>query len=436
MNFDQFQVFYDNEIGPFRNAASELENNINSILDDFRERALFRPRLIESRVKSKKSLYDKIVKNGKVFSRTFETGYINDLIGARIVCHNLCDILDIYASLERDTSLSFLTAHEKDYESQVKQGKRDGYRAFHRDVLFTYDGRQYHAEFQIRTILQDAWAAFMHDDIYEHGLKSGILPDELFELMKDGSSLLYSLDCMADRMRRWISRSQNYSIEASIKHGLIGALNWSTRDYKAPNYESVSRKDIYRINNTDGEYGFSIDAKLAVNKRSEFWMHLSGDTEASKAEVLSVFDNVNGVELIGDSHLSIQKGGIDEAMKNERYLLKINHLRNRRTHKYYIKCKWENTFDQELEYIHIPWKRYYNVTGDYQIEIETDREYKNPPKLYTINESYKALEFLGESLSPPEELGMPLTLVGDKYYLNLSNINEDYFIYWIFERLR
>ncbi len=121
---------------------------------------------IESRMKSVKSIFEKLERYGKDATLESMERYIMDIAGLRVIVSYVQDAYDILNHLEQQDDLEIVTI--KDY---IASPKPNGYRSLHLIVkipVFFLDGRQdIPVEIQIRTIAMDFWASLEHDLKYK-----------------------------------------------------------------------------------------------------------------------------------------------------------------------------------------------------------------------------------------------------------------------------
>ncbi len=120
---------------------------------------------MESRVKSVKSILEKIMRRGldgeeKAFMK------ISDIAGIRVICKYAEDIYRIRGMLLSQDDIKFLS--EADY---IKNPKESGYRSLHLLVtvpVFLSDRVEHvPVEIQIRTVVMDTWASLEHELRYK-----------------------------------------------------------------------------------------------------------------------------------------------------------------------------------------------------------------------------------------------------------------------------
>ena len=156
-------------------AMSELKVRFEIIDKDLQVRSHRNPiHHIESRTKSPRSMYEKIVRYG--YNPTVENveAHLMDVAGIRIITSYIQDVYRMVEMLKRQDDLEIVEI--KDY---IANPKPNGYRSLHvivRIPVFFMDSKQMiPVEVQIRTIAMDFWASLEHDLKYKAiGEVSGI----------------------------------------------------------------------------------------------------------------------------------------------------------------------------------------------------------------------------------------------------------------------
>lgn len=115
-------------------------------------------RFTEKRLKTPKSIYDKIVRKKKKSTIDTIEEDINDLAGVRIICFDIAQIYKLACVIGKQES--FEIKKVKDY---VRKPKENGYQSYH--IQLKVDGVK--VEIQIRTILMDAWSSLDRILIYK-----------------------------------------------------------------------------------------------------------------------------------------------------------------------------------------------------------------------------------------------------------------------------
>ena len=121
---------------------------------------------ITARVKSKKSIINKMKKKNIKYTYTSLIDNISDIAGVRITCPVQEDIFFIKQIIEMIPNLKIIK--EKDY---INNPKKSGYSAYHIivETPVTINGETVvmKVEIQIRTIAMDFWAEMEHDIRYK-----------------------------------------------------------------------------------------------------------------------------------------------------------------------------------------------------------------------------------------------------------------------------
>jgi ppGpp synthetase/RelA/SpoT-type nucleotidyltranferase len=147
------------------------------------------------RIKSDESMREKCRRNNLPETAASALQEIHDAIGIRVVCAFLNDVYMI-----RDRLLSYddiELIREKDY---IRHAKPNGYRSLH--LIVRVEGR-YYAEFQLRTISMDTWAALEHHMKYKKKVSdnTGLLVNELKRCADELASTDISMQTLRDMIR-------------------------------------------------------------------------------------------------------------------------------------------------------------------------------------------------------------------------------------------
>ena len=147
------------------------------------------------RIKSDESMQEKCRRNNLPETAASALQEIHDAIGIRVVCAFLNDVYMI-----RDRLLSYddiELIREKDY---IRHAKPNGYRSLH--LIVRVEGR-YYAEFQLRTISMDTWAALEHHMKYKKKVSdnTGLLVNELKRCADELASTDISMQTLRDMIR-------------------------------------------------------------------------------------------------------------------------------------------------------------------------------------------------------------------------------------------
>ena len=121
---------------------------------------------IQSRIKDKKSMEDKLERLHLTDSVMNAKDYLMDIAGLRVICFFPEEIFDLVECLKRQADL--IVIKERDY---IKNPKKSGYRSFH--IVFgvpihCLDAMEYYpVEVQFRTLSMDFWASMEHRICYK-----------------------------------------------------------------------------------------------------------------------------------------------------------------------------------------------------------------------------------------------------------------------------
>ena len=121
---------------------------------------------IQSRIKSKDSIEEKLKRSGKTNSIANARDYLLDIAGIRIICYFIDDIYNLASALKRQNDLIIIK--ERDY---IACPKPNGYRSLHIVAgipVYCLDTMEYFpVEVQLRTMSMDFWASMEHRICYK-----------------------------------------------------------------------------------------------------------------------------------------------------------------------------------------------------------------------------------------------------------------------------
>lgn len=121
---------------------------------------------IQSRIKEKRSLEDKLSRLGCTLSASNARENLQDIGGLRIICYFVRDIYNLIRALKKQRDL--VVIKEKDY---IKNPKDNGYRSYHIVLgipVYCLDMMEYFpVEVQLRTMAMDLWASMEHRVCYK-----------------------------------------------------------------------------------------------------------------------------------------------------------------------------------------------------------------------------------------------------------------------------
>ena len=126
---------------------------------------------IDSRLKSPRSIIEKLERKGWPVSVESAEEHLNDIAGVRIVCNYIDDIYRLANMLVRQQDLELVC--QKDY---IRKPKPNGYRSLHLvlrvPVFLSSHTELVPVEVQIRTIAMDFWASLEHQLRYKSDVEA------------------------------------------------------------------------------------------------------------------------------------------------------------------------------------------------------------------------------------------------------------------------
>ncbi|MGN0335036.1 MAG: GTP pyrophosphokinase family protein [Lachnospiraceae bacterium] len=159
---------YQELIVPYKDALNNLRVRLEILNNDYRKKNRNYPiHYIQTRIKKKKSLENKLMKKGLPVTAEAAADNIRDIAGIRVICYFVEDIYAVAELLKQQQDLIFI--RERDY---VKKPKSTGYESYH--IIFGVpvyhiDGMEYFpVEIQIRTMSMDFWASMEHRICYKN----------------------------------------------------------------------------------------------------------------------------------------------------------------------------------------------------------------------------------------------------------------------------
>lgn len=186
-------------------AKQLLETQLNILIKEFEYNNHYNPvEHIKSRIKSEKSIREKLKKKGYEYNVHNLRSHVHDIVGIRIVCSFLSDVYDIVNMIKN--SEQFKLVAEKDY---IENPKDSGYISYHLIVLvpvYLNDDTEYiEAEIQIRTIAMDFWASIDHKIQYKFAEAPKEVQDELYQCSLD----IKALDNRMNQLNKIIHKYEN-----------------------------------------------------------------------------------------------------------------------------------------------------------------------------------------------------------------------------------
>jgi putative GTP pyrophosphokinase len=148
-------------------AIREISTKLEILDDEFQVLYSHNPiHHIESRLKSPRSIMEKLALRGHSFSIESARQNLTDIAGIRVICHYIDEVYAIAELLGNQDDVSILRM--SDY---IKEPKPNGYRSLHLivsvPVFLSKKTERVPVEIQIRTIAMDCWASLEHQIRYK-----------------------------------------------------------------------------------------------------------------------------------------------------------------------------------------------------------------------------------------------------------------------------
>ena len=184
-------------------ALQLLETQFNILIKEFEFKNKYNPvEHMKSRLKTEKSIIDKLNKKGYEVTTKNMISHVHDIIGIRIVCSFLDDVYDIVDIIK--SSKQFKIKEEKDY---IKNPKTTGYMSYHLIVLvpiyLNETVEHVEAEIQIRTSAMDFWASIDHKVQYKFPSE---IPEEVKKEMYNCSLDIRKLDEKMQQINEFVNK--------------------------------------------------------------------------------------------------------------------------------------------------------------------------------------------------------------------------------------
>ena len=184
-------------------ALQLLETQFNILIKEFEFKNKYNPvEHMKSRLKTEKSIIDKLNKKGYEVTTKNMISHVHDIIGIRIVCSFLEDVYDIVDIIK--SSKQFKIKEENDY---IKNPKSTGYMSYHLIVLvpiyLNETVEHVEAEIQIRTSAMDFWASIDHKVQYKFPSE---IPEEVKKEMYNCSLDIRKLDEKMQQLNEFVNK--------------------------------------------------------------------------------------------------------------------------------------------------------------------------------------------------------------------------------------
>ena len=205
----QFLEEMDIESKPFRElmvyyqcAIYEVKTKLDVLSTEFSAKDRSPIEFIKSRVKSPRSIFEKLKRKNLPLSVESIYENLNDIAGIRVICPFVEDIYSVADMLTKQDDINVLQV--KDY---IKNPKDNGYRSLHIILeipVFLSDHKQImKVEVQIRTIAMDFWASLEHEIHYK---KVDHVTEDILEQLKECADGIYRTDIKMQNIKKRIQQ--------------------------------------------------------------------------------------------------------------------------------------------------------------------------------------------------------------------------------------
>ncbi len=193
---------YEELMAYFKCAMMEIETKFRVLNEEFSLQYDRNPiSAIKSRLKSFKSIRDKLVKNDFPLSVASVEENLNDVAGVRVICSFERDVYLLAEALLSQDDIELIA--KKDY---IANPKENGYRSLHLivavPIYLVNEKRTMRVEIQLRTIAMDSWATLEHQLRYKKNIE---YTEEMAEELYLCSKLSAELDHKMDNLRKLVN---------------------------------------------------------------------------------------------------------------------------------------------------------------------------------------------------------------------------------------
>ena len=145
---------------------------------------------IKCRIKSPKSIIDKLKRNNYPLTVDSIEANLNDVAGIRVICSFPDDIYKLVDCLLAQDDITLI--EKKDY---ITNPKKSGYRSYHLiievPIFLTTEKKPMRVEVQFRTIAMDFWASLEHKIYYKF---EGNAPEYISRDLRECAGIVGQLD--------------------------------------------------------------------------------------------------------------------------------------------------------------------------------------------------------------------------------------------------
>lgn len=189
------EEYYGNKFPLLKQGETYLKTLIETYPNSCAEDGLQVILYIKTRIKTPKSMIEKLRRHGMKEDSQTALQNIHDALGIRVICSFVEDVYQIARWLQERDEIQIM--EKKDY---IAYPKPNGYRSLHLIIQFTTDDLEgITAEIQLRTIAIDFWAALEHQIKYKHNVPhEEIIRSELKRCADEIASVDLSMQTIRD----------------------------------------------------------------------------------------------------------------------------------------------------------------------------------------------------------------------------------------------
>ena len=183
----------------YKSAIQAVENKLSIMNEQYYLTHGRRPiQMITSRIKSTKSIIDKMIRHKYTIDAETALEKLNDIVGVRAICAFEHDVYYLAETLLKHEDITLL--HKKDF---IQNPKASGYRSLHLiisvPIYLSKGKRDIKVEVQLRTISMDYWASLEHALRYKQSIE---LSDELNSEILKCAELTSELDQRMGKLQK------------------------------------------------------------------------------------------------------------------------------------------------------------------------------------------------------------------------------------------
>lgn len=194
-------------------ALNQIETKIETINNEFKTLHKYNPiEHVSTRIKSKESINNKLIKKGLELNYENMIKTINDIAGIRIICSFIPDIYKVVELFENMQDITILK--KKDY---VANPKESGYSSYHLIVVvpvsLSVGTVGVKVEVQIRTMAMDFWASLEHKINYKYDKQ---VPKGIKKELKECAKMTQKLDKRMSHLGRNLMAEEKQIVKEII----------------------------------------------------------------------------------------------------------------------------------------------------------------------------------------------------------------------------